>query len=268
MGYSISQEQQEILNYMLNDFLTPKQIAFKRRTTVRAVYKTISKLRKKGLLVGGFKKGFKSRGVHKTLGGSQQIRLHNIQESIKIIKISNNYLQKIKKSNKLEFKGITLMLYSKKIEIYSQEKISFFGKTTKDCDAAAIKFFRSFYGRIEDNLNIIIEKERVLNKKWVRRHYALINSEIAKKCNKEKQQLIILDNEDKKQRIITDNSLNLNELEAVHSTKAKTDITRLKFHIEDMINNQSLSNSQITMRINDIVSAMEKMQKVIELKLK
>jgi len=46
----ISKEQKEILDYLTVDFLTPNKIASIRKTSVQAVYKSIKKLEKKGIV--------------------------------------------------------------------------------------------------------------------------------------------------------------------------------------------------------------------------
>lgn len=252
MPYTISNEQREILNLLTQEFLTPKQIATRRQTTIYAVYKTIRKLKKKGHLKGGYKNAFKNRGVTKSQG-VQKLRLHNIQESVKILESSKFYERLRQKKNKLALDGLTIMLYKDSVQLFTQEYISFYGKTTNECYSNAIKFFSRFYTLIENDYKIVIEKNRVLNKKWVRQHIALTNSEIAKQANEEKQPIIIKDKEDGKQRIITDNSFNLNELETVHPIKAKKDMDLIKIHVEDMINNPSLTNSQLSSRINDLI---------------
>jgi transposase len=273
MGYDLSKEQQETLNFYVNEFLTPKQIASRRQVSVQAVYKTIKKLKEKGLILGGLKTGGLKQGVTKTTGGlkfvgkipkeHQKIRLHNIQESIKIIYAEQSYYKKISNKNKLSLNGITVMFYNQKIEIYTQEGISFYGKDTLECDDAAISFFQKFYTMIEDMYNILIEKDRVLNKAWVRRHYALINNEIAKKSNQDKKPIIILDKEDNKQRVITDNSFNLNELETVHPKKAKPDADNLKTFVEDWIENPTLTNSALASRIYDLTTAVKEQKETI-----
>lgn len=50
---SITQTEKEILHYLCYEFLTIKQISIRRKTSVRAVYKIIDKLKKKGIIKKG-----------------------------------------------------------------------------------------------------------------------------------------------------------------------------------------------------------------------
>ena len=47
---SLTKQQKEVISLLTKDYKTPKQVAIIRKTSVRAVYKTINKLIKKGLL--------------------------------------------------------------------------------------------------------------------------------------------------------------------------------------------------------------------------
>lgn len=269
MPTNISNEQQEILDLLTINYLTPKQISTRRQTSIQAVYKTINKLKKKGYLIGGLIKGFENRGVEKSdrqnrgFKNTQKIRLHNVQESIKIIEASKTFYKRLQKSNKIEYKGLTVMIYKDNIQIFTQEGISFYGETTNEAYQSAILFFKKFYIKLENDLNIIIDKDRTLNKKWVRQHIALTHSDIAKRHNEEEKQLIIKDKEDGKQRIITDNSFKLDELEGIHPTKAKADMDNIKYFVDDIINNNPLNNSQLSSRINEGIRWSEENTKSI-----
>jgi hypothetical protein len=253
---TISSNQKKILDYILLNKYSIKRIARIEDKSRQAIYKTVNKLIKKGFLIRGLNNELKNRGVDKTGGGLQttkELRLHNVQININIIKTSKKYLNIYKKSNKMSFSNCTLMLYEDKIIVYTKEGLSFWGDTSDEAYKQAIRFFETLYLKIENRLYIIIDKDQYINKKWVRQHIAKTNDEAAKKSNEAKDPIVILDKDDGKQAIITDNSFNLNELEAIHPKNAKLHIDRYKNHIDDIINNNPLNNSQITSRINDLI---------------
>lgn len=242
----LSKTQKEILKYLTKDFLTVQQIAKRRQTSRQAVYKIIRKLKEKGLI----SRGFTFKGVDKQKGFTKKnkIRLHNIQETIKILDKSKFYLNYIKKkSNKLETKEFTAMLTENYVNVYTTEYNSFYGDTVEQCYIKAIKFFRKAYIKIENRLRITIDKEGYLNKRWVRQHIAETNNEIAAKANADKERIVVHDDEDGKEAIITDNSFNLNELECIHPTKAKEDAKLvIEKHIKAMRKEGSLDVIELT----------------------
>ncbi len=52
----LSKEQREILDMLTKDYETPKSIALRRKTSISAVYKTINKLKKNGIIIKNIKR--------------------------------------------------------------------------------------------------------------------------------------------------------------------------------------------------------------------
>jgi DNA-binding CsgD family transcriptional regulator len=68
----LTKTEQEILHLITDEFLTLKQIAYRRQTSLQAVYKIIKKLKEKGVLNKGLKKVENSRPTF----NQNDIRLH------------------------------------------------------------------------------------------------------------------------------------------------------------------------------------------------
>jgi len=261
----LSNQQKEVYDLLTKEFLTPKQISKRRGTTIRAVYKTIDKLRKKGCDLGGSKTIAETGGVHKP--ELKKLRLHNIQIPIKIISKKKGYENLLKRCNKLSISGCTIMLYEKMIDVYTGEDTWFMSGTVDGCYVKAVSYFRTVYNKIENRCEIEIEKDQYLNKKWVRQHIAVVDDEIAKDCNKKKEKLKIYDREDGKERVLVDDSHSLNELEAVHPKKAKPDAEYYKEFIDDLIVNKPPVNSEMYRQLYAIAKNQDVYNKNIELHL-
>ena len=253
LALGITKTQYEIFDMLVHKFKTPDEIAFKRKTTVWAVYKIIKKLQQKGLVKKGYKLGGTKQGGYypkKLAKKSNLLRLHNIQLSISILENSKKFFRKLKQSNKVEIGGTTIMVYQNHLDIYTQEGVHFFGSNTDECYNKAINFFSMIYSKIESDFDILIDKERYLNKKWVRQHIAETNNEIATKANKEGTRINIKDKTDGKTAIITDNSFKLNELEFIHPTKAKQDTDNVIKQLEDFRENNPVTITQLSNALN------------------
>jgi Fe2+ or Zn2+ uptake regulation protein len=245
----------EVLRLLTTEGLTIKQACSRLKISRATIYRKLQNLKENGLIKRGFETNIETGGV--TIRSVSQknehfLRLHNIQISVKIIKQEKKYLQILGNANKFSISGVTVLCYYDKLDIYTQEGINFYGETTDVCYAQAIKFFSMVYAKIENRLNIIIEKDQYLNKEWVRQHIAECNSEVAKEANEKKEQ--IRDKaDDGKTWLLTDNSHKLNELEFVHPITAKDDTEKVLRFVRDMRQNpDSLTLSEITNTIKEL----------------
>jgi Fe2+ or Zn2+ uptake regulation protein len=253
----ISKDQEEIINFLEKEYLTIKQIAKRRQTTIQAVYKIVRKLKKKGLLSRGFKTGGlkwggyynheKNEGVGiMPKSETHFLRLHNIQESLKIIQAGEKYNQARADNNKFELDGFTILLYEDNIQIYTTQALSFYGLSTDECYLLALEEFSKLYNKLENRLNIIINKDGKLNHNWVRLHIAETNNELAQEQNNNKEQIRAKAKEDNKTWLITDNSFKLNELEFTHPQTAKLDTEKIINHFQAIRNFNCLDPHELT----------------------
>jgi hypothetical protein len=216
---STSKKQADIYHLLVNENLTPKQIAIRRQTTLKAVYNIIYRLRQKGLI----QKTGTFRGVTITDSSRfEPIRLHNQQFHINILYKDKRYKDYIKESNIINIDGNTLNLYNDSLDIYSNT--SFYGKDPSDATARSFNYWNRIFRKIENQLNIIIIKDRVQNIKLVRSHYAEINNELARNSIDTGDKIQVRTTSDGKVWFLIDNSFNLHEAETVHSKTSKRDM--------------------------------------------
>lgn len=252
----IRAEAREVLNLLTIDFLTPQQIAQRRKTSVRAVYKVIAKLKEKGI--------FDIALNQVNLSGStepfsepleRQQRLHGQEWNIKIIAKSEKYAKAKKQANTIFLDGNTLRLYNDAIEIYSGQ--SFFEIDEQRATAVSLAYWERFFARLEHEFNVILIKPRVQNISLVNQHYGETNSEMAKDALKKGQKFRIQTTDDGKIWFTIDNSWNLKEMETLHPETAKQDMTKVQKQVNDWRNHDPPTNSQLAGHIMNVTQNQE-----------
>ena len=238
----LSKTQKEVLSLIIKEHETPGRIAIRRQTSVQAVYKTINKLKKKGIISGSTLKGF--RGFKKSnplLSNSKytkhKIRLHGQEFNIKILNKSNKYQELLKKSNRIEVDKNTIRLYGDSIEVYSDK--SFIGDSENRVVKLSEQYFHNLFIKLENRLSIIILKPESMNIKQVNGHFAEMGNELAKQANKRKSQIKVFTKEDGKLWFTTDNSFKLDEAEFQHPKTGKQDSERIRETFNDIRDNQN-----------------------------
>ena len=198
--------------------------------------------RTKEIIVGTKKSGVKSMRFK---------RVHNIQATITLpkfdywFKIMGNYLSKkginytINKKNQYSidfmYKGL-----SHKIKL-CKESILLYIPTGKDFISddvdLAVNLARSYIKRVMSSFCGYFGKDlRVkgdFKLKISRRHIAMMDNDIARKVQDEREQVEVYVGG--KLRVITDNSFNFNELEAVNNVFAMRDVKKMERLIEETI---------------------------------
>lgn len=253
----ITKKDGEVIKLLLDEGLTIKQASSRLKINERTLYRYVKALINEGVLKKGFSSYNLSKGgyskTHCQNFAKNELRLHNVQVSIKIISKGKKYVPFLGTSNKLSISGVTVLCYFDKIEVYTQDGINFYGQTTDECYAKAIDFFSIIYAKIENRLGIMIEKDQYLNKKWVRQHIAETNNEVAKESNKTGER-ISDKGEDGKTWLLTDKSLGGNELEFIHPEKAKDDTEAVLKFIRDMRKNpESMTLSEVSKVLLEVV---------------
>src|SRR3990167_5659123 len=88
---TLTQKEQEILFMLTDEFLTPRKIAIRRKTSHQSIYKTIKNLKKKGAFDIGFNRVAKNLSTLQPsdttskLKNQHQIRLHAQEFNINIL---------------------------------------------------------------------------------------------------------------------------------------------------------------------------------------
>jgi len=220
----ISESQKIVLELLTKEFLTVKEIAKRRQTSRQAIHKTITKLRKKGLLnryLGGVDKGVSTTSTPYISDGTF-IRLHGLEIKVEILEKKERYNKRLKEFNIVRIKGNTIRLFKNSIEIYI--KSHFAAQTVEQATAKGLDYINNLFIIIENDLGITIIKDRKQNIKLVNAHYSECNNELAKEMNKEKEKIKLYAREDGKLWFTIDNSFNLNEAETLHPASSKEDM--------------------------------------------
>lgn len=249
----LTKAEGEVLNLITEEKLNIKQIQIRRGNCSRqAVYKIVRSLKKKGTMNLGLQK------TERTLSSCQseeeivnQVRLHGQEFNIKIIRQDQNYQKLLKKSNIFYLEGHTIKLYKDSIEIYSGEGASFYGADEQEADGIASEYWQKFFIRLENELKVILIKERSRNIKEVNHHYARGKSEICENTlKKEGKHIRVFCPIDGKLAFITDESFGDREDETVHHVTAKYDRGVIDKHINDwrLNNPPTLSEVMVLMK--------------------
>ena len=233
----LTQSEIEILNFLTNEFLTPKQIAIRRKTTLQAVYKIIKSLQKKGAYTKGLMKVEKS-GVGIQPYSTNQLRIHNQQWDIRIIYKSEKYFRILEKASEIEIDNNKIHLWENKIDIYSNQNI--YGYDIRRAMSNSMAYWDKFIAKLEHEIGCILKKPRSTNIKLVRMHIAETNNEISKEMNNKGERFLkVFTTDEGKLWFLIDNSFNLHEAEAVHSKTAKEDMEKVVGVFNDIRDNET-----------------------------
>lgn len=264
LGGGLSKNQQKILDMLLVDCLTIKAISSYRNCSQQAVYKTVNKLKKKGLISGGLIRGLKKHTtplppLHSQNRGlfpveKEYYRWHGLQYDITIIQDSFFYRESLMKGNQIILDENTCILYKNKIQIYQNIDKSFCGETPERAFSKAILYFNSIFPKLEDRLRITIVKAGSQNIRIASGHCAHVNNGIAKEVNKEVQYINIFGTDDNKAWFKFDRSFKLTEAEAIHPNRAMEDIQKVcSKHLNDWRDNNPPTNSQLNEEIRGLI---------------
>lgn len=250
----VTTTEEEVLYLLAKERYTPKQIAIRRKTGIRTVYKTIRSLRNKGLI------DKQNNAVHeikctnelKRSLETNQIRLHGQEINIKILFKDQRYEKKRQKANLLYIDGNTIRLYRDSIEIYLIQ--SFYGKNPQSALTESWSYMNRLLNRLELDLSIILRKSRYQNIKIVKAHYSEINNELAKEYEVDGKHFQVKADEDGKVWGLIDNSFNLHELETIHPETSKKDMEIVQKHFNDLRNNpQAPSLSELAKVMQELM---------------
>lgn len=239
----ITKTQREIYKLLSEDGLSVRAIAQRRQTSLKAVYKTITILKKKAKLSKRFKPYEKERGTIEpffkdSIKNKPQIRLHGQQFRIKIINNSEKYKNIKEKSNILKLDGSTICLHNKSLSIFN--KNSYFADNETLALSLASEYIDKLMWKLEEKFDIIILKSEYTNSKIVRSHYAETQNGLAKDLEKKDIKLKITTNEDGKIWLIIDNSFNLHEFENTHPNSGADDMFIMRPFFNDLRENPKI----------------------------
>lgn len=251
---SLTNAEKEVLLLLTEDFLTPQKIAIRRKCTRQAVFKILKTLKNKGAYDLGLRMVDKSLSTcqpcQPTFRMENKIRLHGQEFNIKILFKDGRYINALEKgANVLYTDGNTTRLFKDSIEIYSGQ--NFYAEDVQKATVKSFEYWNRFIARLEHDLKVILLKPRSQNIRLVNQHYAEINNELAKECEKKADKIRIFTNDDGKLWFLIDNSFNLHEAETVHPKTAQQDMTAVKAFFNDVRDNETVPLSKISVYMAD-----------------
>lgn len=219
----LSTNQQEILYLLLDERLTPKQIAKNKGVSHQAVYKTIKKLKDLGIIKQVayntfFHTGSSPKKLH---SDNNEFRLHGQKLVIKVLSVSEYFIKYLESKNRDLIDNNVVMLNENKITIYANK--DFWGNSVNTCVRLSLDYWTRFITKLENRFRINLITHNTSNIKEFGGEIAKVNDIIARKINLEGHKLKVYDNKGRL-RLIVDKSFKFNELEAVNKD----------FYIEDM----------------------------------
>ena len=244
----LTSTQNEVLHLLSDEFLTIKQIAKRRHSSIQAIYKIINKIKKKGVLDIGLNRVEKVEPTH----SESDVRLHGQEFNIRILFQDNKYQKLLEKSNTMFLDGNTIRLYKNSIEIYSGQ--SFYGQTANISESRSLSYWWAFIAKLEHNLKVSLIKPKSRNIKIVNQHYARGNSEIAEDSIKNKERVWVYAEEDGKLCYITDNSFGFKEDETIHPITGKLDRKAVDRQVNDWRLNNPPTNSELNRNIEQLTN--------------
>ena len=181
-----------------------------------------------------------SQHLMKKFTSSKDIRGHGFIVTFKIPKIAGWYKRReFFKKNNIEYKDVgihksgtriilrdhKIQLYKKSIVIYTPKHLSYFSDTAENSFKYAIYDIQQILIQLENLMGVSFKIDGTHQFKVSRQHYGKINDSIAKMYKRNGERLYVANN--KGIWLITDNSLNMTELEGVHRKTAIQDIDKV-----------------------------------------
>lgn len=250
----LTKTEKEIITYLTKDFLTIKQIANRRRTSQRAVRKTIQNLREKGIINRNYKIVPKNVCPPELFqkNGTFPIRLHGLEFNVKILFKDERYKNILSKGNTIFLDGNTIRLFKQSIEVYVVK--SFYADNPHKCMSKALKYVQRLFIMLENDAKIILLKNRSYNIRVVKAEFAEVGNEFAVDCYDKSDKIKVYTREDGKLWFLIDNSFNLHEAETVHSETSQYDMQNVvQPFFNDLRTNKPPINSELAIKINEIL---------------
>ncbi len=247
----VSPAQADVLQGISN-FLTIKNIAKYRKTSVVAVYKIINTLLKKGLIekisrgIYGLTNSGKE-GLHSLIGFTNNLRQHNLAIKVEILESPRNWEQKRSKIMTLPYFNKRIQLKNNSYDLLSygnlQLKITsrsvifrlptIYSRTVDDCVLQAMDLLFNAIPKVESKLNVKLTKNYKSNIIIISQEYARLSDSLAKLYNQEGTKLYITD-EEGKVWLIADYSFSVNELETISPDTADEDMRAVNKFMNDL----------------------------------
>jgi hypothetical protein len=251
----------KVYDLLVNKEFSQSAAAQRLKISRQAISKTIKRLREIGIFSDNnqeAKRGGMYSTILSTLGTPKKnedlvknsIRLHNMEYKIEFISKGQRYDLLRNAHNAVVIDGNTVRLFENSLEVYVRK--SFWGRNADEATAQGMEYMIKFFGRLENDLSVVLIKDRKHNIKLVNSHYSEVSNELAKDLNKRREKLSVR-GDDGKTWLKIDNSFHLHELETVHPEKSKHDMEKMKFFFDDIRKNDPPTLTELSGVLKEIV---------------
>jgi hypothetical protein len=173
---------------------------------------------------------------------------------------------KEKGNRALQFGVWKISLYYKKVIIWLEAGIDFCFKDKNEAIREAQNSFNSAIIKMQEDLGFFVFKDRKANILLLKQHLANTYAPEAEVIT-EKQMFIQFKGEDNRVWLQYDRSKGIEEREYVHGLRAVDDSDTLEPYLNDLRENNPLTNSELASRISDTMVALDKITKILQVKL-
>jgi len=262
----LSDKSISILRWLALNFPV-KRIAKRFNISIKTVYKHRSNFIKKGfinrynelieegrkIIYYDNKEDFRLNNVRVSIDVPQQYREKLGKIRYNLLTLKKIYFEREYLGNKIDYPIFSLdraivRVYQDKITIRMPD---IWERTAEDCTDLLLELIFEYISKLEKLYKIELICDDKLNLAIVSNDYANIRNILAEKYRNENNVFYLRD-KNKELRIIIDFSHKLPELEAVHKNYAERDIVKVNKQINDWIENDPPTNSELNLKIKKL----------------
>lgn len=259
--------QVETYNLLLDEYKTPLEIAQIRKVNISAVYKSLDKLKKKGLIKGVEKSSYIRGGKYSDSPKSEEkYRTHAIDFTIEILESKEYYLNLLKTKNKHFVDNCTVLMGKDNLTVYIVK--DFNDNNPNDSIRKAMLYLPRLITILENEFKIILVKGRRCNIRTFRGEIARKGDDIARRFRLSKEKLKVYDDKGVL-RVISDFSFKYDELECVSEDNFREDSIIIHDFIKDLVTKETVKLSEarehiaILQKTDNLIN--DKIQQVLDM---
>lgn len=265
---NLTKKQTQIYELYFIEKLTQKAIASRLQMTQPAVSKIIRKIRKKTGVRGKITGGLYSKGRVENITPPTHKKLwafHALHFIVKPYYFAPRY-EKIRKERGnygITEKNFTIMLLNGCVRIQSREGVRYRHKERWEAVKQGEEDFNRFLRYAANKYGFYYEKEGRVSIKLVSSELAQEGSEIGRDYNSvaKENYLTVIGKDGKVWFLIDQSTPNEHEFIGRHTLSNSEKVTH---YLNDLLYNQPLTNSQLATRLNDVITALEKITEIIK----
>jgi len=269
--------EKSIIHLLGQGIINPQTLMSVLKCKKSAVYEHLGNLRKKGLID---RSNFLAEKFEGTLSPTpeagaeapknpahpfklnHQIRLHGQQFKINILWSDNRYEKLAEKNKIITIDGNTIICNREVVQIHGIK--TFVAESTFKAVALSMDYYNRLFVKVQNDLKIILIKNRAQNVDMVRLKLGETNNEITQDAELSGNRIRIYAKEDGKLWFDMDESWYLQEAHFLHSQTAQRDTETVTKHLNDWRDNNPPTNTELTAFLQKIAELQASNQDLIK----